>query len=39
MQVAPVCFLDFPESISFVIAGGLIGFTGSYLALKRFLSI
>jgi len=39
MQVAPVCFLDFPESISFVIAGGLIGFTGSYLALKRFLSV
>ena len=38
-QVAPVSFLDFPESVSFVVAGGLIGFAGSYIALKKYLNV
>jgi cell division transport system permease protein len=37
--VSSIVFLSGIESICFIIAGGLIGFAGSHLALKRFLKI
>lgn len=37
--VIPISILDITETISFIIAGSLIGFVGSYIALKKFLDV
>jgi cell division transport system permease protein len=37
--VVPTVFLTAVETICFITAGGLIGFTGSHLALKRYLRL
>ena len=37
--IASASFLDTTEIVSFIIAGGLIGFTGSYIALRKYLDV
>jgi len=39
VDVLQICFLNHIEIASFILAGGLVGFTGSYIALKKFLDV